>query len=809
VATVDHRMVWRRGRPGRAAVLIPSPGGDWIPLARSALCSLSLTWGGMGDIIVPVDAGNQPLPQFRAVVRAHDPDYVAAYQAMCSEVALADLGVYSAWKQNRPGSGDNGDEAALRQHFETQAAGFAGAWEPSAAIDVTRSWCSPYPSRHGYSPVAHKGTPLARPLIALSAFPGLLDRPLDLDLSAFDPAFELMARMRIGSLDGAGLPGSGSVQLCTAEERDAGAVSELACAKQVTNPPALDSNIRHLAELHSTGIPPVHNLDPLSPFRRTTHGMNWINFEVGATWVVVIGDTCEDFCFALACDRLFLGATWLPARLLRDPLLTGGLAALRDLISSNATYGHQAFFTSLSLDPAEIDQARLAALAVKNKQEADRVSIMIPPASLDFGHPKRLADPGSLHLGESTTCYRDQDGALSIATALSTPIPDTVRSAQPSQVAWEIDVSVDREQPLPRSALAPADLLAPFPASDTIDVRASTTGLTYHSHPTSGGYLAGWILEQHLVRPVLRIPDASTTLRRLAETAGYAVRPSQTGRLNQLVIDIWGGLDAAAADLSGPVRALLDVLTPPSGGKSEPHPASLVINRIPYVTAGHAQTLLGLDETGTRAELDRLLRLRVLRRGLILRCARCHWLDWYAIDRIGQSFSCARCDHGNLLEQARWRDPVSEPQWYYDLDHAVREALKLDGHVPILALDRLRARYRDGFSFTTDFELIKNDDGHPPEIDFAAVASGRLILGEAKKNDRLASERLEEKRKLSRLCDAAQALTADDVCLATAASVWNPGTADLADKAIGGLGTGRIYEVGLGASALGKPRHNV
>ena len=39
-------------------------------------------------------------------------------------------------------------------------------------------------------------------------------------------------------------------------------------------------------------------------------------------------------------------------------------------------------------------------------------------------------------------------------------------------------------------------------------------------------------------------------------------------------------------------------------------------------------------------------------------------------------------------------------------DHAVREALRLDGHVPVLALDRLRARNRDGFSFTTDFELI-------------------------------------------------------------------------------------------------------
>jgi hypothetical protein len=107
-------------------------------------------------------------------------------------------------------------------------------------------------------------------------------------------------------------------------------------------------------------------------------------------------------------------------------------------------------------------------------------------------------------------------------------------------------------------------------------------------------------------------------------------------------------------------------------------------------------------------------------------------------------------------------DPVSEPQWYYDLDHAAREALKLDGHVPILALDRLRARHRGGFSFTTDFELIKDGtSGHPPEIDFAVIANGRLILGEAKKNDRLPSQRREEARKLGRLQAAARDLTAE------------------------------------------------
>ena len=801
MASVDHRMVWRRARPGRAAVLVPSPAGDWLPIAKRALCSLSLTWGGMGDILVPVGADSRPSPAFRAVLRAHDPDYVAAYEATSSEIALADPSAYAAWRAGRPGSSDDSeDETTLRQQFEAEMSGLRGAWDSSAAVAFARSWCSPYPSpKGGYYPVARRSDSLGRPLIALSVFPGLMDRPLDLDLGAFDPAFELMARMRIGSLADTELPGNAALQLCTAEERDLPALSELACVKEVSHPPALDSNVRHLAELHSREIPPTQGLDPLSPFRRTTHGMNWINFEVRATWVVVIGDTCEDFCFALACDRLFLGATWVPVRLVNDPVLADGLRALRALLRDNATYGHQAFFTSLSLDAADVEQSRLAVLAM-DETAADRCSSVIPPASLKFGRPKRLADPGSLYLGETITCYYDGDGSLGIATALSAPIPDVARPAPPTEVAWEIDVSIEREQALPRSALAPADLLASFPSSAEIDVRAGTSGLSYHSHKISGGYLAGWILEQHLVRPVLRVPSAAMTIRRLAEAAGYAVRPSQTGRLNQIVIDMWGSLEAAAADLSGPVRTLLDVLTPSPDMKDGPLATSLVINRLPYITAENAQGLLGLDEAGTRAELDRLLRLRVLRRGLVLRCVRCNWLDWYAIDHIGQSFRCDRCDQDNFLEQARWNKPVSEPQWYYDLDHAVREALKLDGHVPILALDRLRARYRDGFSFTTDFEIIKNSTGHPPEIDFAVIADARLILGEAKKNDRLANQRREERRKLGRLHDAARDLTADDVCLATAAAVWDQGTTELVSQALADLGVGLIYEEAPGTA---------
>ncbi len=124
----------------------------------------------------------------------------------------------------------------------------------------------------------------------------------------------------------------------------------------------------------------------------------------------------------------------------------------------------------------------------------------------------------------------------------------------------------------------------------------------------------------------------------------------------------------------------------------------------------------------------------------------------------------------------------------------------MNGQVPILALDWLRGRHRDGFSFATDFEVLKNHAArNPPEIDFAVVADGRLILGEAKKNDRLADKRREEERKLGRLREVSRDLTADDVCLATSAISWDPGTMAATEKALGALAVARLYATALGA----------
>jgi hypothetical protein len=120
--------------------------------------------------------------------------------------------------------------------------------------------------------------------------------------------------------------------------------------------------------------------------------------------------------------------------------------------------------------------------------------------------------------------------------------------------------------------------------------------------------------------------------------------------------------------------------------------------------------------------------------------------------------------------------------------------------VPILALDWLRTKSRRSFSFLTDFELLDSPPAdNPPEIDFAVISDGRLILGEAKKNDKLASKRTEEKRKIGRLRDVATLLTADTVCFATSALAWDAATVTTADEMLGKLGIGRLYAAGLGS----------
>jgi hypothetical protein len=136
-----------------------------------------------------------------------------------------------------------------------------------------------------------------------------------------------------------------------------------------------------------------------------------------------------------------------------------------------------------------------------------------------------------------------------------------------------------------------------------------------------------------------------------------------------------------------------------------------------------------------------------------------------------------RCDPRTLIEQQLWRDPFEEPAWFYDLDHAVREALRLHGRVPILAARSLGRQDPSAFSLTPDFELIRRGEDKPTvEIDLGVISDGQIILCEAKSCDTLASDDRDEKRDAAKFILACRVMTADILCLATTEPKWSSRT---------------------------------
>lgn len=745
MAEVVHREIKKIARPARAAVLLPNEGDAWPMVVKSALESLSLTWGGIGDILVPTDAEGIPLPVFRKILKAFDPDYICGYLVNPSDLtSTAEAALVYQRSRNRLTPG----------------------------IATARTWCSPFRSPCGYFPVASSGQSLGPPLVPLTNFQEL-GETADIDLSSYDDYFELMVRMRFG-----GIPFTNDPKSNFYVDRVAPATNE-------------DSFLGDFAMVSKTnqsggagglglfcGMSMAEGSGRFAPLHRTAHGMGWINYSQQDRWVIVTGNTCEDFCLALACDRIFTGATWLPEEVASQDRFRDSVHFLLNARRSLRGQPADTIFTSASLEEDKIESF-WARHFTHNNDEAYRWSTVALANDLDFCQPKRIASLESFKEVESSTCYLDESGTLTFGSALSSPIPVVARRADPAKIAWEIEVSVEGSQAPARGQLDHKDLLVVGLNSsieNVIDVRVSSNGIVYHSHPVAGLTRSGWLLEQYLLRPRLRVPGATDVIRSLAESAGYDVRASQTGRLNQIILNLWGSLESTALDLKGPVWNLLSEFLIPDHFKVKdgPQQNSLVIHGIPYLTASNAMALLVEDEQVTRDILDRLIERDILRRGLLLRCSRCNWADWYAAGNFGQRFECRRCTHQNVIVKSRWQDPILEPKWYYDLDHAVREGLCKNGRVPILALEKLRSESRHSFTYCTDFELVRMGNDKPElEIDFAVVRDGTIIIGEAKTNDSIDENRRTEKQKITRFVDAASKLSADAMWFVTSAKTWN------------------------------------
>lgn len=797
-------------RPARAAVFV-SEEEKWHAKAIRVIQCLSRTWGGAAAIIVPmVGALADQLPDlFWPLLESFDADWLSTYRRSLRGWQMANPEAFEAWATREVESVAQTSGLSVEQARKTilkdrDMHQVMDDFVASAAVrDRVRQTLSAY--RHGDHFENHIFTAddeTQRPLVDMSRIKRLEGNGMNvLDTSRLGERAQLLLAMRLGAL-------SPSYQTATdaretpklndrADPEDLPALIELAYRGRV----APHSWSMHRAMRGATGIPDPHwkeaNYIDDSPFGWTTAGCTWYAMfartrQDEAPYMVVAGDTFLDFCIAYALDRMTGRAVWLPVA----PSDKGDEAdAIRDataefLMDARRTSDAEIRFASASLDQKALEElmAEVKATQVGFTARTDLSEVTVGPLREDelrIGLPRRLLD-------------RERQGEMrfepfkgdDMAGLLNTPQPSLGRAEDPDAVDWQVEATID-DTPLPtRHSIAP--LLTRGEVFGD-NVRSSREGTCYVSH--SRGYVpAGMRLDQRLARPRLRMPPPIEVFNALLAAAGMRSEISTAGAFTSGAMEVLGGFPALVSAFSQPTsRALLEAYRTPtkrrtSANKDPGHGVYLASYERRYLSMADIQKAASsATATDVRALLDTYTQRGILHRGIVLKCRRCRFDGWYRAGEFTDTFTCTRCRAGWPLSRQAWREPLEEPTWRYELDEIVYQAVTENASAPVLALQALRAGARPFGGFTSGPELdVYAGDEHVAEVDIWSIVEGRICIGEAKTTDRLDITAEAERVAAQRLVRVADAVTADELVLATTQDSWRAETRSIMEAALQG-----------------------
>ncbi len=772
-------------RPARVAVLVRD-GEDWMPGVLRTIEGFSRIWGGVADIVVPVLPGGVLPECFWPVLVRFDPDHLGCYQPTRRGWQMADPAGFDTWltSQAQQWVARNGGTLDEARRLLTEDHMMHGPADDFTLPDTLQARL-----RTQLAPLAPGGDlveasfladqppgPRLVDLLGLDANPPRLQILRAEDL---DPRVRLMIAARTGALSpshAAALTDRGVViDEVGIAKIDLSLILEL-CWRRRMRPGGLALRRAFAAaQGQEPGAPAARTGEDFlqrTPFGDTMRGCGWflpIGWEL-RPFFVVCGDSAADFCLALALDRCYGDAAWFPHSFVHgddDVAATARftLALLIDGLRS-AAETRPSVVTSATLTDAEVMKAAQALLPEAVGE--DRVSVA-EPARLPLGRPWRLFDREQFDRSS-----RQPFVASELAGELPLLRPSVARARKVWACTWQVDVAVEGYQLPPRWAVNRR--LTPEQHPWTW-LRSGADGISYFSH--SMGLVSGSAsLEQALARPRLRLPDAREVFDALLAQADLRSEDSAAGRYSQIVLDLWGGLEPLAADLRrSPTSNLLHAYLRPKPKKGDNGQPGIFLEsqRRWFLSLQEAAPLSGTAGQETRVLLDALVSRGVLRRGLILQCRRCSYAGWYRLEELGQTFTCGRCQRASLIVQEAWKQPNDgEPYWYYDLDEVVYQALDHDIRVPILALSQLAEGARS--VLIRPEADVWRDGEWIAEVDLWAIIDGKVVVGEAKTDDRLDPERAKERKAASRLAQVAAAVATDEVILATTASAWNPTT---------------------------------
>ncbi|MFC8360823.1 hypothetical protein ACFUIY_13220 [Streptomyces griseorubiginosus] len=764
---------------------------DWIHMARGAVAGASRVWGGSGAVVLPVAEMSATATVADALLpwlRRFDPDHVAGLVPVLADAAHMDPSLADRIIAQYAAEGEEREVTWRRvRSVSLQTPAWAGL------ADQVGSWCSPFKGVHRdeqrfetrnviHLKQAHTSSR------SLASVPALAGEPvITLDLAGVDAAVALMVESRIGAVPQDARPGLEVVELPMGEE-DLPALIHLAITGRAK--PGWDLKSRYRSA--GNGGPSADlTLDAFSALTPFAHASRWTirmgSYPPGPV-VWVMGGTAEDHALAMLCDRLYGHAVWVPPHLLEDngPFTRAAKAALLTFqnVGNNGESPILLASTSQSHD-------ELQALAEEFNRPVTAVRMHVedgPPVPLDVTKVKAvtlaelaqhdgvtlLADPDGYQISQRVPTSEENE-SVSLLTPLQ--VPEAQAAAHlGEEMHWYIDVWLPQHTLPARSALPGSCLTQDTGGIPDTVARTARFTLSFISanmgFSTSGNRHA---------RPLLHFPSADRVFEELAGAHGATVKRSSAGLRAAIAVEMWGSAEALAADLDGPVRAVLNSFLPPAKKRDGDYGPGYAIRGNGYVALEDIQETLGAGTFESARDLaDRLLTANVLRRGLLLNCARCRFEAFYRIEQVGPAFDCEACGHTSALTRGRWYAKDAEPHWYYALDQVVQDLLRQHGDVPLLAAQQLR---HNAASVLWSPELVVTDNDGEFEIDLCLIIDGRIIIGEAKSNHTLkASNGTQEAA--ARLVHAAQLFSADEIVLATSKSAWARDTVSAVTKAV-------------------------
>jgi hypothetical protein len=780
--------------------------------------NFSRCWGGAGNIIVPINDEHKIPSALWPVLERYDPDRLGYYVPTRRGQQMADAQAFESWLDasarrlaDEVTSYDQSREMLLADHILDDP---ITSWQPPESLEEeARRRLAPFDRRRPFDEWWRAdGAPPGNVLDVTHINELEGGSPIScLRANEIDPMIDLMLISRVGAvassfnkaLSERGVP----VINVSARMDDLRTVLRVCWERDVAK---IRREIEFMRTIGGTEeMPGPEAFLERTPFMLTEWGCAW--YVVGRPWtrdlpqIVVVGDGAEDYSLALLLDRMYRQTYWCPQAFLErtDEVAVTVRRGLGQRLLEAIGYGHgspedegRIRIASVSLD-IDVLNSLLPNLAQDDWLAGQLSPHLVTCAVQDVNLPK----PFRLYDSEHILRQRYEPFAgFEMAGTLDTPKPSgmspvsPVDFMSPLDFTWCVDALIDSVQLPPRSCLSP--LVAVFGVADDASVRASSDGISYFSREPFF-IPAGASLEQMMYRPRLRLPDPTELFQSLLSASKLRGVVSQAGRFSRGALDLWGGLAPIANDLADHRRnALFEAYRKDTPSGKDPG-VYLDVPRRRYLSFWDARRSCGFNREEMGSILDEYVQRGILTRGLCLKCPRCSFAAWYAVEEIDQRFRCSRCRDESWITRQAWRNP-SEPLWFFALDEIVFQAIDHNARAPLLALESIRRQSRS-FIFAPEMEVF-DDSALLAEIDILCLVEGTIVIGEAKTVDQLGRSEAEERASLRKLLKVAEAISAHELVMATTQNSWSDRTTRILQEATKSRVRLRLVS-GLGASA--------